>query len=138
MSQIILDDQLFDLEVLIPLARWITVQRLRDLRPTEVIKDDRVPVILREQRQPTFVTIDMGFWDPELRDPRYCILCFPLRNDEQQEIPDLLYALLRIPEFSTKAARMGKVARISLSRIEFWQFGEPQLQRLAWPKVMFR
>ena len=36
MSQIILDDQLFDLEVLVPIARWITVQRLRDLRPAEV------------------------------------------------------------------------------------------------------
>jgi len=138
MSQIILDDQLFDLEVLIPLARWTTVQRLRDLRPTEVIKDDRVPVILREQRQPTFITIDMGFWDPGLRDPRYCILCFPLRNDEQHEIPGLLHSLLRISEFSTKLARMGKVARISLSRIEFWQLGDPQLQRLVWPRDMLR
>jgi hypothetical protein len=83
MSQIILDDQLFDVEVLVPLARWITVQRLRELRPNEVIKDDRVPVLLRELRQPTFVTIDMGFWNRDLRDPKYSILCFPLRNDEQ-------------------------------------------------------
>ena len=81
MSQIVLDDQLFDLEVVVPLARWITVQRLRDLRPNEVIKDDRVPRLLREVRQPAFVTIDMGFWDKSLRDPKYCILCFPLRND---------------------------------------------------------
>ncbi len=34
---------LFDLEVLILLARWTTVQRLRDLRPGEVIKDEYVP-----------------------------------------------------------------------------------------------
>ncbi len=61
MSQIILDDQLFDVEVLIPIARWITVQRLRDLRPGEVIKDERVPELLRRLRQPTFVTIDLGF-----------------------------------------------------------------------------
>ena len=67
MSQIILDDQLFDLEVLVPLARWITVQRLRDLRPGEVIKDERVPVLLRQLPQPTFVTIDMGFWNVRLR-----------------------------------------------------------------------
>ena len=75
MSQIILDDQLFGLEVLVPIARWITVQRLRDLRPGEVIKDDRVPVLLRQLRQPSFVTIDMGFWDRGLRDARYCVLC---------------------------------------------------------------
>jgi len=61
MSQIILDDQLFDLEVLVPIVRWTTVQYLRDLRPNEVIKDERVPVVLRQTRQPTFVTIDMGF-----------------------------------------------------------------------------
>ena len=138
MSQIILDDQLFDLEVLIPLARWITVQRLRDLRPTEVIKDDRVPVILRQLRQPTFLTIDMGFWGPELRDPRYCILCFPLRNDEQYEIPGLLRSLLRMAEFSTKSARMGKLARVSLSHIEFWQFGDQQLHKLSWPGATAR
>ena len=58
MSQIILDDQLFDLEVLVPIARWITVQRLRDLRPGEVIKDERVPALLRQLPRPTFVTID--------------------------------------------------------------------------------
>ena len=112
MSQIILDDQLFDLEVLVPIARWITVQRLRDLRPGEVIKDDRVPVLLRQLRQPTFVTIDMGFWNRGLRDARYCILCFPLRNDKQYELSGLLRRLLRLPEFRTKRARMGKVAQV--------------------------
>ncbi len=133
MSQIILDDQLFDLEVLVPLARWITVQRLRDLRPGEVIKDERVPVLLRQLPQPTFVTIDMGFWNVRLRDTRYCILCFPLRNDEQQTLPDLLRRLWRLPEFSSKAARMGKVARVSQAQVDFWQLGDEQSHRLTWP-----
>ena len=54
MSQIILDDQLFDVEVLVPLARWITVQRLRELRPNEVIKDDRTAGSLPvSSRQPS-------------------------------------------------------------------------------------
>jgi len=135
MSQIILDDQLFDLEVLIPLARWITVQRLRDLRPGEVIKDDRVPVLLRQLRQPTFVTIDMGFWDAGLRDTRYCILCFPLRNNEQYKLPRLLRRLLRLPEFRTKAVRMGKVARVSPTRIEYWQLGDERVHGLSWPEA---
>ena len=135
MSQIILDDQLFDLEVLVPIARWITVQRLRDLRPGEVIKDDRVPVLLRQLRQPTFVTIDMGFWNRGLRDARYCILCFPLRNEKQYELPGLLRRLLRLPEFRTKRARMGKVAQVSPTRIEYWQLGDEQLHRLIWPET---
>ena len=133
MGQIILDEQIFDTEVLIPLTQWITAQRLRNLRPDQVIKDERVPTILRELRQPTFVTIDMGFWNGRLRDARYCILCFPLRSDEQREIPSLLRHLLRLPEFATKAARMGKVARISQSHIDYWQLGDEQPHRLSWP-----
>ncbi len=140
MSQIILDDQLFDIEVLIPLARWITVQRLRDVRPGEVIKDERVPEVLRRLQQPTFVTIDMGFWDKSLRDTRYCILCFPLRNDEQHQLPALLRRLLQLPQFRTKAERMGKVARVSPSHIEYWQMGDEQSHRLSWdsPKAVHR
>jgi hypothetical protein len=132
-SQIVLDDQLFDLEVLVPLARWITVQRLRDLRPGEVIKDDRVPQLLRQLRQPTFVTIDMGFWDKTLRDPRYCLLCFPLSNDEQFRLPELLRRLFQLPEFHTKAARMGKVVRVGTLQIDYWQPGEQRSHRLNWP-----
>jgi hypothetical protein len=135
MSQIILDDQLFDLEVLVPIARWITVQRLRDLRLGEVIKDDRVPVLLRQLRQPTFVTIDMGFWNRGLRDARYCILCFPLRNDKQYELPGLLRRLLRLPEFRTKRARMGKVTQVRPTHIEYWQLGDERLHRLVWPET---
>ncbi len=71
MSQIILDDQLADIAIRGRLAQWTRAQRLRDLRPSEVIKDERVPTILRELRQPTFVTIDMGFWNGRLRDPRF-------------------------------------------------------------------
>jgi hypothetical protein len=132
MSQIILDDQLFDVEVLIPVARWITVQRLRDLRPGEVIKDERVPALLRELRQPTFVTIDLGFWDRGLRGHRFCILCFALRNDEQDQLPEMLRRVLRTPEFRSKAERMGKVARVSTAEIQYWESGKDKLQRVLW------
>jgi hypothetical protein len=64
-SQIILDDQLYDQEVLIPVARWTTVQRLRELRPHEVIKDERVPELLRQLREPTFA---IEYW--QLGDER--------------------------------------------------------------------
>jgi hypothetical protein len=80
----------------------------------------------------------MGFWNARLRDARYCILCFPLRSDEQRAIPGLLRHLLRLPEFATKAARMGKVARISQSHIDYWQLGDEQLHRLSWPPVAQR
>ncbi len=130
MSQLILDDQLFDVQVLIPLARWITVARLRSLRPTEVIKDERVPLILRELRQPTFVTIDAGFWNRKLRDPKYAILFFALTHEQQDQLPELLRTLFRLDEFKTKSARAGKIARVSAIGVEYWQIGNDKIHRI--------
>ena len=135
MSQIVLDDQLFPLDVLVPIARWATVQRLRDVRPGEVIKDERVPVILRDLRQPTFVTIDMGFWTRRMCDVRYCMVCFPLRNDEQRLIPGLLRQLLRLPVFHSKAQRMGKIIQVGAHQIRYWQYGDEELHTLAWEPI---
>jgi hypothetical protein len=42
MSQLILDDHVRQSQVSKPLEKWTTVQRLRDLRPDEIIKDERV------------------------------------------------------------------------------------------------
>jgi hypothetical protein len=91
-----------------------------------------VPVLLRQLRQPTFVTIDVGFWDKGLRDPRYCVLCFPLRNDEQHRLPDSLRRLFQLPEFHTKAARMGRVARVGSTQVDYWLPGDEGAHTLSW------
>jgi hypothetical protein len=132
MSQLLLDEHINVRQVLPLLRKWITAQLLIDLRPNERIPDERVPEILRTLKQPTFVTIDQGFWDRDLCHPSYGILYFALRSEEQGLIPDLLRALLRRPDFHTRARRMGKVARISPSSIDYWQFQVQDLQRLAW------
>ena len=132
MSQFVLDDQLDPNAVAGEIARWASVRFIREIRPGEVIKDDRVPAILRTLRTPTFITIDGGFWNRDLRDRHYGILYFALRADEQAEIPNLLRRLLRFPEFRTRAARMGKVARVSRERIRLWQLGEPNEQSRPW------
>ena len=132
MSQLILDDQLNVRVLLAPLQRWTSVERLQALRSGEVILDDRVPEILRTLSKPTFVTIDEDFCDVRWCDPGYAILQFPLRNDQQKNLPALLRALFRLPEFRTRAQRMGKVARVSASMVEWWQFPKASLHHLAW------
>lgn len=132
MTQFILDDQLFLDDVLFPIARWRPARYIHTVRPNEVVKDERIPMILRELRQPTFVTIDMWFWNRSLCDRRYCILCFPLSNEQQPLIPGLLRHVLRLPEFSSRAARMGKVARIRHVGIDYWQVGSDQEQHVNW------
>src|SRR5262245_12761452 len=131
MSQFVLDEQL-DSDRLLPLIRrWSTAERLRDLRPDERILDDRVPELLLTRRQPTFVTIDRDFWHRRWCNPNYCILYFALKDTEQGLVPGLLRALLRRPEFHTRAARMGKVARVSPTTIDFWQFPPGALQAIS-------
>src|SRR5713226_3968969 len=103
MSQLILDDQLDVSEILPPLRKWITARRLQDLRPSELIRDDRIPEILLTLKSPTFITIDHGFWDARLCHPGYCILYFALRDDQQQLIPTLLRALMRRAEFRSRS-----------------------------------
>jgi hypothetical protein len=133
MSQFILDEQL-DLQVVLPpLRRWTSVILLRDLRPGEVILDDRVAEILLEVVKPTFVTIDRDFWDRRLCHPDYCILCFDLRDDQQNLLPRWLRALVQQKGFDTRAARMGKVARVGPKRIDFFEHLAAHVKHLDWP-----
>ena len=59
------------------------------------------------------------------------MLYFSLRDDQQELLPDLLRALFRKPEFRTRVNRMGKVARVGLTTIDFWQFKKPKITRIG-------
>jgi len=132
MSQIIVDEQLGITEVLLPLRRWITAQKIESLRPFEVIKDDRVLQILWEFKRPTFVTIDSGFYDKHHCDKRYCLIYFVLTPLEQNQLPDLLRRLLRLPEFKTRTVRMGKVVRVSKTGVRYWQLSDDKEHKFEW------
>lgn len=131
----VIDASLADELVLKPIQKIATTRSVRDLRLYEIVKDDRVPVLLRELSSPIFITIDeAGFWRRRLCDRSYCILCFALNKNQQKLIPSMLRQLLRLPEFKTKTARMGKVARLSLANIQYYQLGKRALNLLPWPK----
>jgi hypothetical protein len=132
MSHLVLDEHLSREEVLEPLRPWRSVQKIEDLAPHETLKDDRILQILRRQKQPTLITLDGGFFLRRYCDPRYCLLYFVIPRQQQARLPGLLRQMFRLPAFKTKAARMGKVVRISSERIEFWQIGEEKKQTLPW------
>ena len=131
MAQFIADEQLDERKVLDPLRRQFSVCRIQELRPGEQILDDRIPEILLTVRKPTFLTIDQGFWDRRLCNPGYCILCFALRMDQRQLLSEMLRGLLHHPGFRTRADRMGKVARVGITTVAFWQFRVRGVQRFA-------
>ena len=132
MSQILVDEHLSRTEVLAPLRTWITAQKIEDLAPDETLKDERILQLLRSQKQPTLVTLDAGFYHKRHCDRRYCLIYFALPHLEQSRLPGLLRRLFRLPEFKTKAARMGKVVQVSDEKIEFWQVRDEKRHTVRW------
>jgi hypothetical protein len=62
---IVLDEQLLGHSLERDIAQWYrgTVQFITDLRPHTIVKDEAIPALLRQQSQPTFVTInERDFW----------------------------------------------------------------------------
>jgi hypothetical protein len=60
----ILDEHLAYNVLKSPLPRRLKFSRLVELRPGEIILDERVPEVLLSLPHPTFITIDGGFWSP--------------------------------------------------------------------------
>jgi hypothetical protein len=78
---LVLDEQLLGRDLDTALARWYRgpVLFITDLRPGTVIKDDAIPVLLRQQQQATFLTInESDFWRKVAIDARFCVVCFAL------------------------------------------------------------
>lgn len=120
---IVLDEQLLGRGIEYDIARWYRgkIQFITDLRPNTVIKDEVVPALLRQQSQPTFVTInDRDFWQHVQGDSRYCMVCFAWPDTRTRDIPQSLRALFHHPEFRTKRRRMGKVVRITNDAISYY------------------
>ncbi len=120
---IILDENLKDDRILDGVAQWYQGQviTIRDLRPRTIIKDEAIPSLLRRVDEPTFVTINTDdFWLKTSASRYYCIITLELPKERSLEIPELVREILRMNEFKTKAARMGKVIRWTPTRIEYY------------------
>ena len=131
---IVLDEQLLGRGLERDIAQWYrgTVQFIIDLRPHNIIKDEAIPALLRQRSQPTFVTInDRDFWRKVAPDQRYCIVCFALSDARAREIPSALRALLRRPEFRTKAQRMGQVIRVTNDDISYYTLSDRQIRTIS-------
>ena len=121
---ILLDENVHQQRIMASIAAWYRgqVRSLTTLRPNTLIKDEAIPTVLRSVRQPTFVTTNVGdFWRRIPAHSRYSVVCVALPNERLHELPPLLRRLLRLPEFNTKARRMGKVIRVSPSQLQYYE-----------------
>jgi hypothetical protein len=132
---IVVDENLHDQRIMAAISAWARGQvvSVTTLRPNSVIKDEAIPGLLRETVRPTFVTINVtDFWQKVEPHRGYCIINVALPKERAQEIPGLLRRLFRLPDFRTKALRMGKVIRLTPQRIEYYKF-DRRIQSLPWP-----
>jgi len=130
---IVLDEQLLGRSLESAIAAWYrgTVVFITDLRPGTVIKDDAIPQLLRQQPQPTFVTInERDFWRKVEIDNRFCVVCFTLPDSRAGEIAPRLRALLSREAFSTKARRMGTVMRVTDWSINLYTASDRHIRQI--------
>ncbi|MEP7340645.1 MAG: hypothetical protein ABI977_23135 [Acidobacteriota bacterium] len=121
---IVLDEEISFGIVQRPIQRWYPgkVITVRDLRPNARLLDPELPLYLRQLRSPTFVTINYrDFWREEYLHPAYCLICLKLTNDDAARVPDILREILKLPEFNTKAKRMGKIISWTPTEVKFWE-----------------
>jgi hypothetical protein len=128
---LVLDEQLLGRNLEAALGRWYRgpVLFITDLRPGTVIKDDAIPVLLRQQQQATFLTInEADFWRKVAIGAHVCVVCFALPDSRARENPELLRAAFRLPAFRTKARRMGKVLRVAQRTVSYYTYRERQIR----------
>jgi hypothetical protein len=133
---IVIDENLHDRRIMAAISAWYPgrVVSIITLRPKSVIKDEAIPVLLREVPQPTFVTINIDdFWRKVEPHKSYCLINVDLPKERVGEISDLLRHLFRLPNFKTKASRMGKIVHLTPNHIEYYE-SDWQVQPVPWPK----
>ena len=93
------------------------------------MKDDEITPWLLAQRNPTFFTRDLGFYERKLCHARYCLVCLAVGR---YEAATFVRRLLRHPEFNTRAKRMSTVVRVSHARPKVWRLHAEQESVLSW------
>ena len=131
---IVVDENLHDQRIMSAIAAWYSgrVVSITSLRPQSVIKDDSITTLLHRIHQLTFITINVAdFWKKVEPHQNYCFVSFALPKERASEIPSFLHRLFLIAIFRTKAARMGKVVRVTPTRIEYYE-SDRRIQVLLW------
>ena len=93
------------------------------------LKDEEIIPLLLRQRSATFFTRDAGFYTPELRHRRYCLVVTAVG---QNEVATFVRRFLRHPDFNTQAKRMGAVVRFTHTRLWSWRLKSHAEKETPW------
>lgn len=130
---LVLDEQLLGRSIEHLLGQWYRgpVLFITDLRPNTVIKDEAIPLLLRQQDQATFITInETDFWQKVRINPHFCLICVALSDAQVPKIPALVRSVFRIPRFRTKAARIETVLRVTQTTVSYYTYQRSALETM--------
>lgn len=93
------------------------------------MQDDEIVHFLLQHRRPTFFTRDEDFYKRRLCHAHYSLVFLAV---EKNEAAIFVRRLLRHPEFSTQARRMGAVIRASSAGLSLWRLHAAREMHLRW------
>lgn len=131
---IVLDEQLADPRIISSIEHWYKgrVTTIDEARPQTRITDDEVPVLLRQLKEPTFVTINHeDFWQEIPASSNYCVICLKLTSKRSSKVPEVLRAILSRPEWRTKRGRLGSVIFFSNRRIAYYSTKHAHIELIS-------
>ena len=105
--------------------RWLT----REMAHTGT-KDPEVIAILHRCHRATFFTHDADYFNRRLIHPAYGLVFLDVFDGQAAQY---IRRFLRHPCFDTQAQRLGKVIRVQVSRINYYERSRRRLQRVGWP-----
>jgi hypothetical protein len=91
--------------------------------------DENLIPLLHRLPQPTFFTHDKDFFRASLCHSHYAAVYLDVSDAVAAEF---IRRFLRHPTFDTTAKRLGIVAKVQISGVQFWNKGRPGLRFAEW------
>lgn len=85
--------------------------------------------LLHSLRQPTFFTLDLGFYRRKFCHPNYCIVVLDI---SESQVAEFVRRFMRHKDFNTKAKRMGRIVKITTDGIYWWEISATSEKKLRW------
>lgn len=77
----------------------------------------------------TFHTLDAGLFKRWYSHRDYCLVYYDVL---EAELARWVLKFLRHRQFNTHAKRLGKVVKVSPSKLVYWEFHEPRIKEIPW------
>jgi hypothetical protein len=94
-------------------------------------KDSEIIPLMHRYGRVTFFRQDRDFFKRNLIHSAYCLVLLDVRADDTAWF---VRRYLRHPRFKSEAKRMGIVARVHYTRVEYWKRNSEKIEHLEWPQ----